>query len=171
MRRHPPFVNEPSMSAPPQPSEENGFLYLHVVLLRDSFRHWTGRDLLNPRMNDREAARFLFHAPFAVASHNAAKDPLFNYANRTAMNLFAMGWGEITALPSRLSAEPVKQEERERLLSEVSQRGFVEGYSGVRIGRHGRRFLIEDAIVWNLASPGGGPCLGQAAMFKRWQIV
>jgi len=159
------------MRALPKPSEENGFLYLHVALLRGSFRHWAGRDLVNPRMDDRDAARFLFQAPFAMVSHDTAKDPLFNYANRTALNLFAMSWGEFTTLPSRLSAEPVKQEERERLLNEVSQRGFIEGYSGVRIGRHGRRFLIEDAVVWNLVDPVGGPCQGQAAMFKRWRML
>jgi hypothetical protein len=159
------------MSNPPLPAEENGFLYPHVALLRDSFRHWTGRDLVNPRMDDRDAARFLFRAPFAVASHDAAKDPLFNYANRTALNLFAMGWGEFIALPSRLSAGPLEQRERERLLNEVSARGFIEDYSGVRIGRHGRRFLIEDAVVWNLASPAGGHRQGQAAMFKRWRLL
>lgn len=159
------------MSAPPAPSEENHFLCRHVALLRDSYRHWTRRALVDPRMGEWDAARFLFHAPFAVASHGAGKDPLFNYANQTALNLFAMGWREITLLPSRMSAEPEKQEERERLLEEVGKRGFVDGYSGVRIGRHGRRFLIEDAVVWNLVAPAGGPCLGQAVMFKHWRLL
>ncbi len=159
------------MSEPPRPSEENDFLYRHVQLLRDSFRHWTGRELVDPRMGDKDAARFLFHAPFAVLSHDTAKEPVFNYANQTALNLFAMDWKELTALPSRLSAEPAKQEDRGRLLDEVASRGFAEGYSGVRIGRHGRRFLIEDAIIWNLVVPSGGPGKGQAAMFKTWKFL
>ena len=159
------------MSKLPAPAEENGFLHPHVRLLRDSFRHWTGRDLLSPRMDDVGAARFLFSAAFALASQDTAKDPLFNYANRTALNLFAMRWQEFAGLPARLSAEPAKQAERERLLSEVSEKGFYEGYSGVRIGRHGRRFMIIDAVVWNLAATPGGPCLGQAAMFKRWKML
>ena len=159
------------MSKLPAPSEENGFLYPHVNLLRDSFRHWTGRDLVSPRLDERGAAHFLFNAHFAVASQDTAKEPLFNYANRTAMNLFAMRWQEITALPARLSAEPAKQAERDRILAEVSAKGFVDGYSGVRIGRHGRRFMIVDAVIWNLVGTPGGPCLGQAAMFKRWKML
>jgi hypothetical protein len=159
------------MSKRPLPSEENGFLYPHVTILRDSFRHWTGRDLVNPRLDERDAARFLFNASFAVASQDTGKDPLFNYANRTALNLFAMRWEEFTGTPSRLSAEPTKQAERERLLEKVSAKGFIDGYSGVRVGRHGRRFIIENAIVWNLVGPGGRPFLGQAAMFKRWKML
>lgn len=159
------------MSEREKPSEENDFLYQHVKLLRDSLRHWTGRELVDPRLGDKDAARFLFHAPFAVASHDTAKDPLFNYANQTALNLFGMDWRDLTSLPSRFSAEPAKQEERERLLDEVSSRGFADGYSGVRIGRHGRRFLIENAVIWNLVSPAGGPCQGQAAMFKNWRLL
>jgi len=159
------------MSKRPVPTEENGFLYPYIGLLRNSFRHWTGRDLLNPRLDDRDGARFLFHAPFAVAAQDTAKDPLFSYANRTALNLFAMRWEEFTALPSRLSAEPAKQDERERLLEKVATRGFVDGYSGVRIGRHGRRFMIEDAMVWDVRNASGGSSEGLAVMFKRWQLL
>ena len=159
------------MSAKPPPSEANDFLCRHVAALRDSFRHWTGRDLVNPRLDGRDAARFLFHAPFAVASQDTAKDPLFNYANRTALNLFAMRWEEFTALPSRLSAEPAKQDERERLLENVIDKGFVDGYSGVRIGRHGRRFIIEDAVVWNLRRTSGRTSEGLAVMFKHWTLL
>jgi hypothetical protein len=65
----------------------------------------------------------------------------------------------------------VAQEERDRLLAEVTERGFIDNYSGVRIGRHGRRFLIEEAIVWNLLAPAGGAHQGQAAMFKRWKML
>jgi hypothetical protein len=139
--------------------------------LRDSYRHWTGQDLLNPRMDERDAARFLFRAPFAVASQDTAKEPLFNYANQTALNLFAMGWREFIGLPSRRSAEPAKQAEREHLLAEVSAKGFVEGYSGIRIGRHGRRFMIHDATIWNLVSGSGKICTGQAVVFKRWTLL
>jgi hypothetical protein len=31
-----------------------------------------------------------FEAPIAVMSHGTAKEPIFNYANRTALNLFEM---------------------------------------------------------------------------------
>jgi hypothetical protein len=94
------------------PAEDNQFLAEHIGLLRRSLLHWMGRDLAPPRMNDVEAARFLFTAPFALLSHDTQPDPVFNYANQTAMSLFAMSWEDMTACPSRRSAEPVNQTER-----------------------------------------------------------
>ena len=158
------------MNPLPKPSEDNGYLAEHVAILRNSYRHWTGRELVKPGMSDSEAGRYLFHAPFVVVSHDTAKDPLFNYANQTALDLFAMNWAEFTALPSRLSAESINQDERARLLGEVDVRGYIENYQGIRIGRHGRRFFIEDAIVWNLLSPSGTH-YGQAALFEHWKFL
>lgn len=158
------------MTESPRPCEENSFMAEHIAILRNSFRHWTRCELVDYRMSDVEAARYLFHAPLALVSHNAAKDPVFNYGNETALALFGMTWEELTALPSRLSAEVANQEQRARLLAEVSTRGFVDDYQGVRIGRHGRRFLIENAAVWNLLDSSGGYC-GQAAMFQSWKYL
>ena len=159
------------MSKRPLPSEENNFLSQHVALLRHSFRHWTKRELVAPRMSDQDAARFLFQARFAVVSHDTAKDPIFNYANQTALSLFAMSWEDFTSLPSRMSAEPMEQPERQRLMDEVTGNGFIDNYSGVRIGRHGRRFLIENAVIWNLVEPYTGIYKGQAALIKNWKFL
>ena len=156
------------MTTIPLPAEDNQFLAGHIGLLRRSLWHWTGRDLVSPRMSDAEAARFLFSAPFALLSHDSQPDPVFNYANQTAMSLFAMNWEDITACPSRLSAEPVNQAERARLLREVTENGYSDGYRGVRIGRHGRRFEIEAAVVWNVRDERG-IYQGQAASFRHWR--
>ena len=159
------------MSKRPLPSEENNFLSQHVALLRHSFRHWTKRELVAPAMSDQDGARFLFQARFAVVSHDTAKDPIFNYANQTALSLFAMSWEDFTSLPSRMSAEPTEQPERQRLMDEVTGNGFIDHYSGVRIGRHGRRFLIENAVIWNLVEPHTGIYKGQAALIKDWKFL
>lgn len=63
----------------------------HVTLLRQSLKHWTGRDLVPPDLDDSRAAA-VFDAPFAVVSHGTEADPVFNYANRTALQLFEMDW-------------------------------------------------------------------------------
>lgn len=149
------------------PSEENQYLADHIGLMRRSYRHWTGRDLTPVRMTDAEAARYLFTAPLALLSHDTQPDPVFNYANRTALCLFGMSWEEMTSCPSRLSAEQDLQPERARLLQEVTEQGYSEGYRGVRVGRHGRRFEIEQAIVWNLRDERG-LYRGQAACFRHW---
>ena len=78
-----------------------------------------------------------------------------------------MTWAEFTATPSRLTAEPVNREERARTLHRVAAHGFVADYQGVRISRTGRRFLVEQATVWNVLD-GHGTKQGQAAAFSRW---
>lgn len=156
------------MPAFPEPSESNGHLQEHARLLRSSLRSLTGMDLTDPTLDDAAAAHALFHAPFAVVSHDTAEDPVFNYANLTALGLFEMTWAEFTALPSRFSAEAPNREERARLLAEVTMSGCIRNYAGVRISRTGRRFRISEATVWNLTDPSGARA-GQAAMFAHWE--
>lgn len=158
------------MNTFPEPREDNGYLAEHVAILRNSLRHWTGREMVPPRMTDLEAARYVFQAPFVVASHDTSRDPLFNYANQIALDLFAMTWDEFTGLPSRMSAERALRDARAALMAEVSHKGFIENYSGIRIGRRGRRFLMEEAVIWNLLTPEQLP-YGQAVMFPHWKFL
>jgi len=153
-----------------EPDETNQFLTPHASLLIQSLRRWTGRNLCAELTTEVERARGLFEAPFAVVSHNTASDPVFNYGNRTALSLFDMTWAELTELPSRLSAEPVHRDERARLIAEVTCNGYIAHYAGIRIAKTGRRFRIEDAIVWNLLDEAG-TYRGQAAMFGHWHFL
>lgn len=135
-----------------------------------SLRHWTGRNLVEPGLAPEEQARELFNAPFAVLSHDTATDPILNYANRISLQLFELSWEELTVMPSRLTAEAPARAERTRLLSEVSSRGYIDDYRGVRVAKNGRRFLIERATVWNLLDESGAP-YGQAATFNEWHYL
>jgi hypothetical protein len=105
-----------------------------------------------------------------VLSHGTQADPTFNYGNKTALELFEMDWDSFTSLPSRLSAEPLVQEERDRLLARVRQYGYIDDYTGVRISSSGKRFMIRNATVWNLLDEIGQP-YGQAALLKEWQAL
>jgi len=154
----------------PMPDTQNGFLKEHAALLIESFRRLTGRNLLAGSLSPAEHAHQLFEAPFIVASHGTEKDPVFNYANRAALALFEMSWDEFTAMPSRLSAEPLLQEERARLLARVAASGFIDDYRGVRISRTGKRFLIERATVWNVTD-AKGINRGLAVMFRDWHYL
>jgi hypothetical protein len=145
-------------------------LLQHVALLRASFKRLTGRELLGMAANKEAAVLQLQQAPFAVVSHGVELDPIFNYANQTALELFEMAWPDFIRLPSRLSAEAIERTERERLLQRVSQYGFVDDYSGVRISSSGRRFLVTDATVWNLLDESG-LYQGQAALLKHWEYL
>ncbi len=153
----------------PEPSAANDFLADHVARLCASYRRLTGRDLL-PDVADASPeglAEALYRAPVVVLSHGREADPIFNYANLTGQRLFEMSWAEITRLPSRYSAEPVSREERARLLAAVTAKGFIDDYRGVRVSKSGRRFMIEQATVWNVADESGAAA-GQAATFARW---
>ena len=104
----------------------------------------------------------LYNAPFALLSHGPEADPIFNFGNAAALKLFEYSWDEFIQLPSRLSAKPVDQEERQRLLAAVNQQGYIDNYTGIRIAASGREFLIENAVVWNVIDKDGYYC-GQAA--------
>ncbi len=153
-----------------KPSELNDYLQRHVRLLLDSFHRWTGKNLIHQDLSGNEQARELFYAPFVVLSHDSASDPLLNYANETGLRLFEVNWEELIALPSRFTAEPLHRDERARLLRRVTEHGYIDDYSGVRISRAGRRFLIDEAIVWQVRDEQGEP-YGQAATFSRWRFL
>ena len=153
-----------------EPAELNDYLEGHVRRLLDSFRHCTGKDLVQQEQSPREQARALFYAPFVVLSHDSGSDPLLNYANEAGLYLFELPWEELIALPSRLTAEPLHRDQRARFLGRVTQHGYIEDYTGVRISWSGRRFLIERATVWNVRDEQGAP-YGQAATFSRWRFL
>lgn len=138
--------------------------------LLDSHRRWTGRDLIERNGTVEEQAERLFAAPFVVVSHGIEPDPVLNYGNRIALDLWEMDWETFSSTPSRLTAEPENREERERMLAQAQAQGFIDNYRGVRISRTGRRFLVENALVWNVADERGMK-LGQAATFSTWTFL
>jgi hypothetical protein len=144
------------------------FLIRHVGILRASFQHWTGKSLLDENLDSASAVTALAEAPFAVVSHGTETEPIFNYANKLALQLFEMSWEEFTALPSRLSAEAPNQAERARLLQAVTRQGYIDDYSGIRIAKSGKRFMIREATIWNLLTETGQH-YGQAALIRHWE--
>jgi hypothetical protein len=114
-----------------------------------------------------EQSEALFVAPFVVVSHGTEPDPILNYGNQAALDLWEMTWERLICMPSRQTAEPVNQEERARMLRQVEAQGYYDRYRGVRISATGRRFLVEEAIVWTVMDEQGLR-LGQAATFSRW---
>jgi len=140
----------------------------HVDRLLQSYLRWTGCELIPQGMQ--ECCRALFFQPFVVLSHGTQDDPVLNFGNQAALDLWEMTWEEFTNTPSRLTAEPVNREDREKLLEEVRLNGYIDTYRGVRISRGGRRFLIEKGTVWNIVDENN-EYAGQAATFSRWTYI
>lgn len=142
----------------------------HSGLLLRSYAKHTGSVLMAAGGGPEAEAERLFAAPFVVVSHGARTDPLLNYGNRVALALWEMSPAALIATPSRLTAEPMLREARERLLEQVARDGFASGYEGVRISATGRRFRISGVTVWNVDDDAGAPA-GQAATFARWTFL
>ncbi len=138
-------------------------------LLLDSYRHWMGTDLIERTSDPQQQARMLFEACFVVVSHGVEADPILNYGNQIALDLWELSWNQFIKTPSRLTAEPDDRAERERMLTQARAKGYFDGYRGVRISSTGRRFLVEQALIWNVIDPAGNP-IGQAATFSQWSM-
>jgi hypothetical protein len=154
----------------PKPAPENSYLIEHVRLLRNSYSDLLGRPLAPADFDDEQAAAYLFLAPMVLLSHNTDADPIFNYANRTGLDLFELTWDELIELPSRRSAEAINRKERQKVLDQVSDQGYIDNYQCVRITKSGKRFDVKNATVWSLYDAQN--CYqGQAACFSEWTFI
>jgi hypothetical protein len=131
-----------------------------VALIAESFERLLGRQLVEGP----DVVEALWNAPQAVVAHGVEDDPIFFFGNCAALAAFETTFDEFTRLASRLSAEAPLRGERQALLDRVTSHGFIDDYAGIRISAKGRRFRIENAVVWNLIDEGGVR-RGQAATF------
>ena len=148
----------------------SGFYIKHGQLLCDSFSHWTNKPLINKTNDSTEWIRFLYNASFVIVSHGTENDPVFNFGNKLALDLFELDWKEFILLPSRMSAEETSQQKRKQLIQRVTTDGYFDNYSGVRVSSNGKRFLIEEATIWNIID-ANNTYYGQAAMFQKWTYL
>ena len=148
-------------TAPPPPHLNSAEMRSRLELIATSYQRLTGRKLAAPA---KDMAYALWTAPRVIVAHGTETDPIFFFGNLVALHQFEMSWERFTAMPSRLSAEPMLREERQALLGRVARDGFIDDVVGVRISATGRRFRIERATVWNLIDEYGA-VRGQAATF------
>ena len=138
--------------------------------LLDSYAYWIKQELIHRHGTPLEQAERLFNSSFVVASHGVEDDPVLNYGNQAALNLWAMDWEQFTRTPSRLTAESVNREERARMLEKVKIQGYISDYSGIRISSTGKRFLVDPIVIWNIHKPDG-TAIGQSATFSAWKYL
>ena len=129
----------------------------YARLLAQSFARMTGTTLGNP-----------WARTDPIVSHGVEADPIFRWANPAALALWEMDWETFTRLPSRQSAADTAdvQADRSRLLAEAREKGWVSGYRGIRVSATGRRFAINDTVLWTVRD-ADGVIHGQAALIRR----
>ena len=139
-------------------------------ILASNFQQLLGRELVENANTPEQIAKALFQAPFVLVSHGTQTDPILNYGNQTALQLWSMEWDEFTKTPSRLTAEPINRKIRAQMLEQAAKQGYIDDYQGIRISSTSQRFSIKKAIIWNLTDLSGKKC-GQAATFSNWEWI
>ena len=142
----------------------------HTRILLDSFEHFLGRPLLSYRGSEIEDSQALFESPFVVVSHGTQDDPILNYGNAKAVELWETDLDTLLTMPSRKTAEPVHRDERASMLERTVRDGYIDDYAGIRITATGKRIRIDQATVWNLIDSDGHR-VGQAATFSEWVML
>ncbi|OZB92417.1 MEKHLA domain-containing protein [Paenibacillus sp. XY044] len=143
---------------------------LHAGLILNSYQRWTGKPLLDEAVEPGTESDTLFRAPIVLLTHGTETDPILNYGNQMALDLWETNWEIFTQTPSRLTAEPMEREERAAFLKAVKENGYVDHYTGIRISGTGRRFYIMQATVWNLMDDND-VFHGQAAAFRQYRYI
>ncbi|MCL2926998.1 MAG: MEKHLA domain-containing protein [Trichodesmium sp. St16_bin4-tuft] len=142
----------------------------HTQRLLLSYKHWTGRCLLDIDGTPQLMAQVLWETPFVVASHGIEENPILNYGNQQALDLWEMTWEQFTHTPSCETAQPLQREDRQLLLTQAKTQGYIDNYRGIRISSKGKQFWISNAIIWNILDENQQQC-GQAATFKQWKYI
>ena len=154
-----------------QPAPGNNYHQEHVLIILGNLQRWTGKNLIREYgfSLDKLGER-VFNADFYLLSHTNASDPILNYANRKALELWEVTWEELITMPSSKTAKPVDRQERSAMLDRVSADNYFDGYRGIRISKTGKEFYISDGIIWNLLI-NNDELYGQAAWFKSIELI
>lgn len=148
-------------------AHETPDMVFHALDLGGSYKTKTGEKLLRGNVMVHDAAKALFNAPFACASHD--KDDVFNYGNKAALALWELPWEQFVGMKSTKSADEgdsATQAERRALLDKAASDGVITNYTGVRMSSTGAKFRIENATVWTM-NDRDGTKTGQAVRFDR----
>jgi hypothetical protein len=149
-----------------EPPAFTAVLRQRLTVLAESYGRLAGAPLVEPGGDLAEA---LWRHSAAIVAHGTEEDPIFFFGNAAALAAFEIDFAAFTRLPSRLSAEPGLRAERDALLARVAATGMIRDYSGIRISATGRRFPIDQVVIWDLTDQAGIRH-GQAAMFTPLPI-
>ena len=146
------------------PRNDGLYLMNYLELLAKSYKHFLKKNLIT-NLNDLNTANFV------CASHYYYEDePKFIYGNQAALKLWELDQESFIGMPSKFTAEAVEREDRQKLLDEVNKNGYIKNYSGIRISSTGKRFMIKDAVVWNVLNEQE-QTIGQAVKFEDYEYI
>ena len=142
----------------------------HVETLLDSFEKLVQKQIIVRTGDPIEDLKLIEGGEFVLVSHNGGKDPILNYGNQFALNLWELNWKDFTKTPSRKTAEIDLRARREEMLKIAKEKGFYDEYEGIRVSSTGKRFRIKNAIIWNVLNKDNAT-IGQAAYFTDIEYI
>ena len=167
MTNNNPNQSIPSLSDSPLAIWQQPEIIRWSQIMSESYQRLLGQNLIDSVETPEQLAKALFHAPFVLVSHGTEADPIFNYGNQTALQLWSLSWDEFTKTTSASTTEPIEREDRAAMLKQAAEQGYIDNYQGIRIAHTGKKFMIKQVKLWNLTDELGQKC-GQAATFAHW---
>lgn len=173
----------PSLIPKEKPPYASVDVVMLTLLLVESYRRALGEPLIGgdsveDGLEISAAPRALYEFPCAVLAHDRfscgeGEEPKFTYANLAAQKVFESTWGALVGMESRESAEltePDIQADRSGLLDRAATTGKAQkNYKGWRVSSKGKKFEIQDGVLFNVKSPSGED-VGQAVVFGHWKF-
>jgi hypothetical protein len=151
------------MALPP-PSAANDWHGDFIARVVAAFARTTGGDLVaEAGLDPARLGHSAWQGGFALLTHDT--NAILAYGNRFALDLWEMDWETLTRTPSRLTAPEEDRAARAEIMAAVERNGFTRAYSGRRVSRSGKCFLIENATVFTLIDEKGAG-FGTGAFFK-----
>jgi hypothetical protein len=136
--------------------------YSHVSMLDESLRKLTGKGVCERMeildnsadpstiMDSREAVynKICLNDRFVLISHGTEDNPIYNFVNVAGLEAFVRTWDNFK-IPSRESVVLQSKDEalRIELMNKVTNTGFVEGATGIRVRGDGKYIRLVDAVV------------------------
>ena len=142
----------------------------HVKILLDSFEKLVQKQIIVRTGDPTKDLKLIEEGAFVLVSHNGEEDPILNYGNQFALDLWELNWDDFIKTPSRKTAEIDLRTRREEVLKIAMIKGFYDEYEGIRISSKGKRFRIKNAIIWNVLNKHNGR-IGQAAYFTNIEYI
>ena len=161
----------------PSPHWYDPIMHKHACYLIESYNKLSGKELVDMNIyktNPLKATNEMFlNMNRIVLSHGVQKDgagPILNYGNSAGLKLFSASWDQLTQMPSRYTADTETDRElRQQFMDEVTKNNIVSNYQGIRISLDKKKFLIKEAVVWNIVI--NDQFFGQAATFDKYEYI
>ena len=142
----------------------------HVKILLDSFEKLVQKQIIVRTGDPAKDLKLIEEGAFVLVSHNGEEDPILNYGNQFALDLWELNWDDFIKTPSRKTAEIDLRTRREEVLKTAMIKGFYDEYEGIRVSSKGKRFRIKNAIIWNVLNKHNVR-IGQAAYFTNIEYI